>query len=106
MEYVNSNEQIIKKEKNELLFTRTGELTNNNREKYFAKILNGENPLYYIRTYQGTPYDPLGSYSRREVYSDTKLHKVSKNTFDFYIMYLNTNNSIYLTKAQRGLVND
>ena len=82
-------------------------ITNNKKEKYFAKIISGEdNQIYYIRTYQGLPYDPLGPYSRRDVYENTKLNKVSKNTFDFYLMYLNTNNSIYLTKAQRGLIND
>lgn len=90
-----------------VLFTRYGDVTENDREKIFAKVLaNNSTTSYYIRTYQNTPYDPLGPYSRREIFRDTKMTKVSKNTFDFYIMYLKSNNSIYLTKTQRGLLND
>jgi hypothetical protein len=48
----------------------------------------------------------MGPYSRRGRTLDTKMKRVSKNTFDFYMTYLKTNNSIYLTKAQRGFLND
>lgn len=96
-----------KDQKVETLFTRYGEETENNREKIYSKIIvNNGLTSYYIRAYQNLPYDPLGPYSRREIFRDTKMIKVSKNTFDFYMMYLKSNNSIYLTKTQRGLLND
>lgn len=61
---------------------------------------------YFIRTHQHIPLDPLGPYGKRDRNLDTKMTKVSKNTFDFYVTYLKTNNSIYLTKATRGVMND
>ena len=61
---------------------------------------------YFVRTHQNVPLDPLGPYSKRERNLDTKMTRVSKNTFDFYVTYLKTNNSIYLTKATRGVMND
>ena len=93
--------------KTETLFTRYGDETANSREKIYCKIVvNHGVSSYYIRSYQNLPYDPLGPYSRREIFRDTKMTKVSKNTFDFYMMYLKSNNSIYLTKTQRGMLND
>ena len=62
--------------------------------------------VYFIRTHLNVPYDPSGPYGRRENYVETKMKKVSKNTFDFYMMYLKTNNSLYLTRASRGFLND
>lgn len=76
---------------------------------HYAKSINNTDlniTTHYICTYQGIPLDPTGPYGRRERALDTKMKKVSKNTFDLYLTYLKTNNSIYLTKAQRGLLND
>jgi hypothetical protein len=107
MKYVNDSLPLPKKELKITLFDKLGVETSNEKERNFAKVVvDADSESYYIRTYQSMPYDPLGAYSRREVYADTKMHRVSKNTFDFYIMYLKSNNSIYLTKAQRGFLND
>jgi len=75
---------------------------------YAKQITNADlgRVTYYICTYLGAPLDPTGPYGRRERALDTKMQRVSKNTFDLYMTYLKTNNSIYLTKAQRGLTND
>ncbi len=62
--------------------------------------------VYFVRTHQNIPLDPLGPYGKRDRNLDTKMTRVSKNTFDFYVTYLKTNNSIYLTKATRGVMND
>jgi len=106
MEYINKS-FIVNENKSEILFDRYGQKVEDGKEKNYAKIVVNDNvESYYIRTYQNMPYDPLGAYSRREIFRDTKMHRVSKNTFDFYMMYLGTNNSIYLTKAQRGFIND
>lgn len=76
---------------------------------HYAKSIHNpdlKSTSYYICTYQGIPLDPTGPYGRRERALDTKMKRVSKNTFDLYLTYLKTNNSIYLVKAQRGLLND
>ena len=79
-----------------------------NNKKIYAKVVykNGNENSFHIRTFQNVPYDPIGPYGKRESYIETKMKRVSKNTFDFYMMYLKTNNSIYMTKAQRGFLND
>ena len=99
MKYVSDSKPLPQKQIQTVLFDKVGAETSNQKERNFAKVVvDGDSESYYIRTYQNMPYDPLGAYSRREIYEDTKMHRVSKNTFDFYIMYLKSNNSIYMTK--------
>lgn len=99
------------KETTTLLFDRTGDQLDEERRHRvpaYAKLFtNSDNKnTYYILIHQGVPLDPMGPYGRRERALDTQFRKVSKGTFDFYLTYLKTNNSIYLTKAQRGFLND
>ena len=61
---------------------------------------------FYAQTFQGGLYDPNGMYSHRESAIELKMSKIGKNTFDFYMLYLNTKNSLYLTRAQRSFLND
>lgn len=98
-------------DKKVVLFGRTGnvlETSEKHKVPHYAKVLEGvdSKEIYYIRIYQSTPFDPMGPYGRRERNLDTQMKRVSKNTFDLYVTYLKTNNSIYLTKAQRGFLND
>jgi hypothetical protein len=94
------------------LFDKTGNVLKGEAEHkiphYAKKIYNTatDRETYYIRIHAGAPLDPNGPYGRRERNLDTNMKRVSKNTFDFYITYLKTNNSIYLTKANRGFLND
>tara|TARA_Y100001963_G_scaffold120231_1_gene168030 strand:+ start:502 stop:828 length:327 start_codon:yes stop_codon:yes gene_type:complete len=93
----------------EMYFDKNGVVTDDvDNKKIFAKITyrNDKPHSFHIRTFQNAPYDPMGTYGNREKYIETKIKKVSKSTFDFYVMYLTTNNSIYMTKAQRGYLND
>lgn len=107
MNFIENNLQIKKEVSETTYFDKVGQETNNLKEKNFAKVVVDKGRAsYYIRTYQNMPYDPLGAYSRREIFEDTKMDRVSKNTFDFYLMYLKSNNSIYMTRAQRGFIND
>lgn len=107
MNFIENNLQIKKEVVETTYFDKVGQETSNLKEKNFAKVVvDRGRASYYIRTYQNMPYDPLGAYSRREIFEDTKMDRVSKNTFDFYLMYLKSNNSIYMTRAQRGFIND
>lgn len=116
MKYIDGKKPFSLHTENEsVLFDRAGNtLSGEAKHKvpHFAKKLiqpsrEGEAKVtFYIRTHQAALFDPNGPYGRRERTLDTKMKQVSKNTFDFYITYLKTNNSIYLTKAQRGFLND
>ena len=101
-------DSYIEKPKLEIAFNRYGQtVTKETKEKSYAKVIGKSgDESYYIRVHEGVPYDPLGPFGKRENYIETKMKKVSKNTFDFYMMYLKTNNSIYMTKAQRGFLNE
>lgn len=110
MKYID-DQFLPKHEKTIILFGRTGNILEGDEQHklpHHAKLVvnTNESEVYYIRTYQGTLFNPSGPYSKREKILDTQLKKVSKNTFDLYLTYLKTNNSIYLTKAQRGFLND
>ena len=106
MKYIDDT-YIDKSEAVEILFNRDGKVSSETKENKYAKVV-GKNSKdsYYIRTHLNVPYNPSGPYGHREDYIETKMKKVSKNTFDFYMMYLKTNNSLYLTRASRGFLND
>lgn len=105
---------IIKKEVktkqiDESSFDKDGCLIEQSANKdCYAKVVYVDNKEYshHIKVLDSTLYDPLGTYSNRRKYLQAIFKKVSKATFDFYIMYLKTNNSLYFTKAQRGFLND
>tara|TARA_Y100000593_G_scaffold16657_2_gene33114 strand:- start:10278 stop:10637 length:360 start_codon:yes stop_codon:yes gene_type:complete len=95
----------------EKTFNSTGDLVDNEKEKSYAKIVknttrSGITESHYIKVYNGVVYDPWGMHSHREDYVDAKMRRVSKETFDFYMLYLKTRNSLYLTRSQRSFIND
>ena len=92
----------------ELFFNKNAqEIQSNVKEQSFSKIIvKNDRETYYIRVHHNTPCDPLSSRWKQTHNTETKMILVSKKTFDFYMMYLKTNNSIYMTRARRGLSND
>ena len=112
MQYINQSGDILgipTKEIHE--YNRKGELTTDKKkillrsEKYYkGKTL--ENTKYFIHTHNSSVFDPFGVESTKRNFIDFKQQEVSQQTFDYYMMYLQTKNSLYLTRAQRGLLND
>lgn len=91
-------------------YNKVGNISESN-EKYFAQsheIDLGKNDKqfkYLIATYNNVPYDPNGIDSHRESSLDIKLKPVSKEAFDYYILYLQTKNGLYMTRTQRSFIN-
>lgn len=78
----------------------------NEKDKVFAKTIDGKiKKIYYVLTYNNLVYDPLGPDSNREANLNTVLKPTSKQTFDYYMKYLQSNNRLYITKAQRSYIN-
>jgi hypothetical protein len=108
-------EQLNKEDLNsntvENLFDIKGYPLSDKDEKIFARALSidiGKNKTqkqFFIRTYNNTPLDPLGPEARREIWIRTELKSVSQKTFDYYIKYLQTKNSLYMTRTQRSYIN-
>ena len=106
MKYVNDSSEIDKQELSEEWFNKDGKEISGENERFYAKtITKNGSESYYIRVFNNSPFDPIGIYGRRERDMGIELKKVSKNTFDFYMMYLTTKNGLYMTRAQRGLHN-
>jgi len=105
MKFVNKIE-LHTDEIEEKFYGRTGEFTDNKKERNYAKTKAGIDvtEIYFVRVYNKSLYDPLMSSGRRVEYEETEYKLVSKETFDFYMLYLKTNNSLYFTRAQRGFV--
>ena len=106
MKYVEKHTPVD--ERTEILFNKNAKQINSDtKEKSSAKVIvKNDRETYYIRVYQSVPLDPLGSYGNRTRDLQTKMTPVSKGTFDFYMLYLKTNNSVYMTRARRGMSND
>jgi hypothetical protein len=96
--------------KTEELYNKLGQISTN-KEKTFAKFIQSEigqnkkQTNYLIATQNNVPYDPYGIDSHREGTLLLKLKNVSKQTFDYYILYLQTRNSLYMTRTQRSFIN-
>jgi len=71
-------------------------------DKVFAYLNNGSQQIVAkVLTYNNLLYDPLGADSNRENNLDTKLRKVDAKVFGSYVKYLQTNNKLFFTHAQR-----
>jgi len=93
----------------ELGFDKNGSMVEQKTNKdHYGKIVyvDGVEYSHHIKVLESNVYDPLGAYSNRRRYLQASFKKVSAKTFNYYMMYLKTNNSIYLTRAQRGFINN
>lgn len=96
--------------KQETTYNKLGGISKD-KEKIFAKHSQaelsggGEQKKFYITVYNNVPYDPYGVDSHREENLSIKLKSVSEQTFDYYILYLKTRNSLYMTRANRSFIN-
>jgi hypothetical protein len=94
----------------EQIFNKNGNICTT-KDRVFAKFIettlsSGTKQVkYLIATYNNSPYDPKGTDSHRESTIEIKLKSVSKPVFDYYMLYLKTKNSLYMTRAQRNYIN-
>jgi len=92
-------------------FDKTGSVTLSKKEKSFSKVVtmtakSETSHTYYVKIHDGLLYDPWGMHSHRENYLRMSYTGVSKETFDYYMMYLKTRNALYMTRSQRSFIND
>lgn len=89
-----------------LFFDKDGEKLEEETKQTVAKIVSRSSDKFFVRYYQGSIFDPIGTHSMRSDYKDSEFKQVSKSVFDLYFMYLKSKNPIYFTKAQRGFMNE
>lgn len=114
MKFINSSdnvENIDKKEILEISLNKLGRPVENTDELVFAKTIfinspNGPiNKKYAILIFNNQPYDPYGVDSHRESKLRLELKSVNQGAYDYYVSYLKTRNSLYMTRAQRSFIN-
>ena len=110
MKYLDPNvNKALDKEliQEEEMFDKSGNLVlSQNKIVYAKKITTDTSEMFFIKTHDNTPFDTSGMFAHREKHIETKFKRVSKQTFDFYMLFLKTSNSLYLTRAQRSFLND
>jgi hypothetical protein len=113
MKFISSQEQNIDTKDDNIAqeYNKLGLPIVNPKEKCFAQHTSKDigkgarQNKYYIITHNNIPYDPNGPDGHRELYLTLELKSVSKQTFDYYLMYLKTKNSLYITRTQRSYIN-
>jgi hypothetical protein len=112
MKFIESySKDNLSKDITQYVYNKSGILTTEGADKIFAKALeidlgnDKSQKKFFIRTFNNTPFDPLGPDGKRDVWSRTEMKPVSQNTFDYYIMYLRSKNSLYMTRTQRSFIN-
>jgi hypothetical protein len=106
-----SKENIKSNESSQIFYGSKGDVLDDKDGKVFAEMLvidlgkNNIQTQYLIRTYNNLPFDPMGPEARRDIWRRTTLKKVSEDTFTFYLTYLQTKNSLYMTRTQRSYIN-
>tara|TARA_B100000902_G_scaffold284953_1_gene270962 strand:- start:11920 stop:12258 length:339 start_codon:yes stop_codon:yes gene_type:complete len=60
---------------------------------------------FFVLTSNGTLFDPRGTDSHRANKIRKELKSTSKQTFDYYIKYLQTKNTLFMRRAERSFIN-
>jgi hypothetical protein len=114
MKFISSSDNIDNidnKQINEVLLNKLGRPVLDESERVFAKTITtdmGEGRVqmkYIILTFNNQPYDPYGADSHRESNLRLEYKTVSQQTHNYYVSYLKTKNSLYMTRAQRSFIN-
>jgi hypothetical protein len=85
-------------------YNKHGEQASDGEPVFAEKIEGSKQYVHRVLTYNNVLYDPLGTDSHRESVLNLKLQKTSKQTFDYYLHYLQDRNRIYITRAQRSFI--
>lgn len=113
MKFINSANQAFEIKNSDILeinLNKLGRPTGDESEKVFAKMITSASGAsnqcrYAILVLNNQPYDPYGVDSHRESTLSLSFKQVSQQTYNSYVSYLKTKNSLYMTRAQRSFIN-
>lgn len=114
MKFISSSdniENIDKKAISEICINKIGRQISDESERVFAKTITSDigdgriQMKYVIITFNNQPYDPYGADSHRESNLRLEYKPVSQQTYSYYVSYLKSKNSLYMTRAQRSFIN-
>ena len=92
------SEFLDSKESNYTFFNKDASVVRD-ADSACAYVANAK--IYYVRKYRGNLYDPHGIDGNKMSSALSKFEKVSRETFEHYIEYLQTRQRNHLTWAER-----
>lgn len=110
MQYINDVKQTLDQSTVEVVMYDKNGVEVNDDSKSMALVKKIESKkektyVFFVSTHAGILHDPMGVNSTKRKDSTFTMKPVDQQTFDYYIMYLQTKNSLYLTRAQRRFIN-
>ena len=99
-----------KKQSDNKCYNAYGETVSADDEKVYAQykaitLSDRVQKKFFALTSNGNLFDPRGTDSNRTNTIRTELKSVSKQTFDYYLQYLKTKNTLYMRRAERSFIN-
>jgi hypothetical protein len=99
-----------KKETDNKQYNSYGETVSTGDEKIYAEykavtLSDSIQKKFFVLTSNGSLFDPRGTDSHRINTIRTELKSTSKQTFDYYLQYLKTKNTLYMRRAERSFIN-
>jgi len=84
-------------------YNKSGLPAKDGEKVYAQSIVNGKSQpqTFAVLTYNNSLYDPIGTDSHRENTLPLVMKRTTSQTFFLYHKYLQTNNKIFFTSAQR-----
>lgn len=111
MKYVENYTSQDDQKKSEIKsYNKFGEVIINKADVVYAEykaIDLGERiqKKFFVLTSNGNLFDPRGTDSHRSNSIRTELKSTSKQTFDYYVKYLQTKNTLFMRRAERSFIN-
>jgi len=91
---------LEEKSESRIYYNRTGDLVDTEPKAYAYTHTSEGRETNYVRFYRGQFLDPYGLDDRKRPMASFK--KTNEKTFNSYVSYLKTKNSVYLTRANRS----
>lgn len=99
-----------KKQSDNKCYNAYGETVLTENEKVYAQykaitLSDKVQKKFFVLTSNGSLFDPRGTDSHRTNTISTELKSTSKQTFDYYLQYLKTKNTLFMRRAERSFIN-
>jgi|9_EtaG_2_1085328.scaffolds.fasta_scaffold56782_2 hypothetical protein len=111
MKYVETyNQKSETPESESAEYNKLGDIVESEKETVYAKcqqvfLRDATQNQFYVLVANGNLLDPRGTDSHRINTLKKELRKTNKQTFDYYLKYLQSKNTLFLRRAERSYIN-
>ena len=90
-------------------YNKAGDLVGDEESVYAESseidLGNATQKKFYVLTSNGGLFDPRGPDSHRERTVRKELRITNEKTFEYYVQYLKTKNTLFMRRAERSYIN-